>query len=296
MPQAEMSLAALLITVVCAMLWAVFDAQRKGLVQHINPIAVTAALAIGQMPLFAAWVAWDGQTAIEPGYWLPAGGVLVANIGASVLFFEAVRRSPLSATVPLLSFTPVFSALFAAVALNELLSSRQWWGIALVVVGAFALNARGADLRHPAALFRAMGRERGSPLMVTVAALWSGTTVLDKISMRYTSVANHAALQVLILAAVLVLWLASRRRTDELFAVGQCKRLFALALVVGALALALQLTAVQIAPVGLVEAVKRAFGVMAAVVVGRVVFGEQVTAIKAAGALAIAAGVVLVVA
>ena len=291
-----MSLAALVITVLCALFWAVFDAQRKGLVRHINPIAVTAALAIGQTPLFVAWVAWDGQTVIEPGYWLPAAGVLVANVLASVLFFEAVRSSPLSATVPLLSFTPVFSALFAAVALDELLSGRQWGGIALVVAGAFVLNARSADLRHPAALIRAMGRERGSLLMVTVAALWSGTTVLDKVAMRHTSVANHAALQVLILAVLLVAWLASRGRAGELRAVGKCKRLFGLALVIGAVALALQLTAVQIAHVGLVEAVKRAFGVMAAVVVGRLVFGEEVTAIKAVGAVGIAAGVCLVLA
>ena len=296
MQDSALSLTALLITIACAMLWSVFDAQRKGLVRHLTPVAVTAALGIAQAPLFFAWMGYEGELAIGPGYWAPGLGVLLANVLANVLFFEALRRSPLSATVPLLSLTPVFSALFASVVLNELLTGVQWAGIALVVAGAFVLNARGADLHRPMALLRALARERGSLLMVMVAALWSATTVMDKLAMKHSAVSTHAALQVLALAVVLVVWLASRGRISELLAVRRCGRLFAMAIVVGALALALQLTVIQFAHVGLVEAIKRAFGVLAAVVVGRLVFGEQITVTKAVAAVAIAGGVCMVVA
>ncbi len=290
-----MSLFALLLTIGCALAWATFDAQRKGLVRHLTPVAVTAALAISQLPLFTAWALYDGRFVIGPGYWLPGAGVLVANVMASVLFFEAVRRSPLSATVPLLSLTPVFSAVFAAIWLGELLTSAQWAGIAMVVCGAFILNARTAELGRPLALLKALGREPGSPLMVGVAALWSATAVADKVSMQHTSVAMHAAVQVAALAAVLLVWMARRGTLPELGAVRRCSRLFGLATIVGCLALGLQLTAITMAHVGLVEAIKRALGVVAAVIVGRLVFGEQITAIKAMAALGIAAGVALVV-
>ena len=166
----------------------------------------------------------------------------------------------------------------------------------MVVAGAFALNARRRDLGKPLAMLRGLGREPGGPLMIAVAALWSATAVADKVSMQHTSVAMHAAVQVAALAAVLLVWMTTRGTLSELGSVRKCLHLFSLATVIGCFALALQLTAITIAHVGLVEAIKRAFGVVAAVVVGRVIFGEEITAVKASAAAGIAAGVALVVA
>ena len=114
-----MTTIALLIVVACGLTWATFDAQRKLLVRDLGPVAVTALLAIAQTPLFGVWLVVEGSWHIAPGYWLPAAAVSVANLAASLLFFEALRRAPLSTIAPLLSLTPVFSAVFANLRRDE---------------------------------------------------------------------------------------------------------------------------------------------------------------------------------
>jgi drug/metabolite transporter (DMT)-like permease len=59
--------------------------------------------------------------------------------------------------------------------------------------------------------------------------------------------------------------------------------------------LGLQFVALRLTLVGLVEALKRAIGMLFAVAVGRVVFGEPPTPGKVAAVLLMSAGVALIV-
>lgn len=290
-----MTLTALLLTLGCALAWAGFDAQRKAMVGHLSPVGVTTAMAILQFPVFALW-AWATSDAWpEPGYWLPGAGVMVFNLCACVLFFEALRRSPLSATVPLLAFTPVFTTLLAFGLLDERVTHLQAGGIALVVLGAFWLNAAPGEVHRPRQVLASIVRESGSWLTIVVASLWSVTTVLDKIALQHTSIGMHVLVQLVALLAVMVGWMAFRGTLGELRVVRRRPWLFAAATVTGSVALALQLQAILIAYVGLVEAIKRAFGVMASLVAGRVWFGERISAVRFLAAFAISTGVWLVV-
>ena len=104
-------------------------------------------LTVAAAPLFAIWTAVDGMPAIQPGTRCPPSASVLLNIAANLMFFVALRTSALSVTIPLLSLTPVFTALLGIPMLGEVPTPLQWLGIVLVVAGAFALNLPAGEAR-----------------------------------------------------------------------------------------------------------------------------------------------------
>jgi drug/metabolite transporter (DMT)-like permease len=212
-------------------------------------------------------------------------------VAANLLFLHAVRVSPLSATIPFLSFTPVFSAAFSAAVLGERPGSGDLAGIVLVVLGGLFVNLRWDGGVRSAALLR----EPGSMMMMGVALLWSLTSVLDKRALEFAGVPMHAAIQCGGVALVLLLVLAARGRLADLRVPRSVGGRLALALVAAGVGLTFQFLALRLALVGLVEALKRSIGMLFAVGVGRLAFGEPLTAGKVAGVALMSAGVGLIV-
>jgi drug/metabolite transporter (DMT)-like permease len=116
--------------------------------------------------------------------------LLPFEILAMWLYMQAIRDCPLSLTLPYLAFTPVFNVVTGYVLLGETVTLPGFAGITLVVCGAWLLNS---DARHdgrgPAFLtpFKAIVRERGSRLMLAVAALYSLTSVMGKGALQYVT-------------------------------------------------------------------------------------------------------------
>lgn len=273
--------------VASAVAWSAFDACRKLLVADVAPVPLTAALAGAQIPLWLAWMLIEGGLP-DTGYIVPGTFVFVLNLGACLLFFEALRRADLIATVPLLALTPVFSAALGVVVLDELLAPQVWAGIALVCVGALALNPRGGGLRA------ALKARSGPVLMVVTAGLWAATSVFDKVCLGHASIAAHCTVQNIALTGALCGWLAARGELASVLGVRASPRAFFGGIVVCFAALLLQLWAILGVEVGVVEAVKRATGTVLALGVGRAMFGEQITTRRVMAVMAIAAGVWLV--
>ena len=94
-------------------------------------------------------------------------------------------------------------------------------------------------------------------------------------------------------AAVAALLLAARGRLGEVGAAPRPRPALGLAVLAATAGLGLQLVAIQLTLVGIVEAVKRAVGMASAVAVGRLAFAEPITAGTLAAVLAMAAGVAL---
>ena len=279
----------IVLTVLSALCWSAFDVSRKALVRDTPPIPLAAAFAWAQAPVFFIWAAVTA-TASLPGvdYGWPGLAVLALNAGASIGFFAALRRGELSRTVPLLSLSPVFSAILGALVLDEWLETQQWLGVALVVGGALLL----AWPRTPA---QREGSAVGAALMVVTAALWAGTAVFDKVALQHSTMAMHAGLQTLALAAVLTTGLAATGRAQEMRSVRHRRAAFLAGVLVSTVALALQLEAVQLIAVGMMESIKRATGMVAAVALGRLFFGEALSVGKWLAVAVMAAGVWLVV-
>ncbi|MEA2564136.1 MAG: hypothetical protein QOH06_5640 [Acidobacteriota bacterium] len=289
-PHAFMAIpvSALLLVVGSSLAWSAHDVTRKFLVGRIRPVPLAFLLTVAAAPLFAIWTAIDGMPAIQPGYALPAVSSVLLNIAANLMFFVALRTSALSVTIPLLSLTPVFTALLGIPMLGEVPTPLQGLGIVLVVAGAFALN-----LPEERPYLR---WERGAALMTTVALLWSLTVPLDKMAMARASAPFHATVLCGGVAAGVFAVLVWQRRLRELAELRHVRGVFALALVTSILALGLQLLAMQQVWVGLVETLKRGLGNVSAVGFGRAVFGEPVTLRKllAVGLMAVGVGLILI--
>lgn len=148
-----------------------------------------------------------------PPFWGWVALLLPLEILAMWLYMKAIRDCPLSLTLPYLAFTPVFNVVTAYLLLGETVTPPRFAGIVLVVCGAWLLNI---DARHdgrgPALLapFRAIVRERGSRLMLAVAALYSLTSVMGKGALQYVTPGFFGPFYFVLLGATTVLLFASR--------------------------------------------------------------------------------------
>lgn len=289
------SLLSLTVVFACALAWSGFDLSRKALVERIAPTPLLLLLTMGQTPAFVAWAAWDGGGAAA-GYWLPALGSVALNVVANLAFIHAFQVSPISVTIPLLSLTPVLTTLAAVPMLGEVPGVRQWAGILMVVAGAFVVTLRSGEGWSAGAMARAFAREPGARLMLVVAAAWALTPPLDKLALAHASTPFHAAVLCGGVALVLAAVLAVQGRLGEVRQVGRAPGIYAVALVVSCLALALQLAAYRLVWVALVETLKRGIGNVLALVYGRFLFGEAVGPAQVAAVVMMGVGVGLILA
>ncbi len=299
------------ILVATALAWSSFDLVRKLLLDTIEPVPLVFLLTLLQTPLFVAWNYVSGGPWVPaPGYFLPALLSVGLNIVSNVLFVVAIRISPLSLTVPLLSFTPVFTALLAVPLLGEVPGPLQIVGIGLVVVGAFALHVTPAALSpgdggatgagggglgpRPLEVWRAFRRERGAVLMAMVALMWSISPPLDKLAIGASSSAFHGMVLSAGVALGLGVLLVGKGRFPEVAAGRRRPGLMLGALAASALALGLQLVAIRMVFVSLVETVKRGLGNGLAVGMGAVIFHERVGRWQWVAVVLMGAGVALI--
>jgi drug/metabolite transporter (DMT)-like permease len=127
---------------------------------------------------------------LAPEFWYWVAALVPIEVLAMLLYSQAIRDTSLTLTLPYLAFTPVFNTVTAYVLLGETVSVSGFGGILLVVAGAWLLNlehARNHKRFNVFAPFRAIVSERGSRLMLIVAALYSLTSVLGKGALAYTT-------------------------------------------------------------------------------------------------------------
>ena len=282
--------------------WAALDILRKRLADRASPLPLAAALLSGQVPVMALWVWQSGAGLPDAGY-LRAGGALIClNLTAQVAFAAALRAGDLSLTVPMLSFTPVWSALLGWGLAGEALTIRQATGIGCAVAGALTLHAgrhagshAGPDRRGgPLRLLSALWGNRGARAMLGVSVLFSLTITLDKLALAHAARPVHAAIQCTGAALGLLGLLAARGELHRLNDLRPVWRTWLLAVACFSLAAALQLLALQHSLISVVEATKRAIGMTSALIAGRIWLGEPLSAEKLIGAGLMGVGVALV--
>jgi drug/metabolite transporter (DMT)-like permease len=126
---------------------------------------------------------WQPWPQLSTAFWGWIALSLPLELIAMWLYMLAIREAPLSLTLPYLAFTPAFNTLTGYLLLDETVSWRGFSGILLVVIGAWLLNLKSAQRgirRKVLAPFRAITSERGSRLMLAVAAIYSLTSVTSK--------------------------------------------------------------------------------------------------------------------
>lgn len=269
-----------LLVLTAALAWAANDVARKGVAAApVGPDTLALVLTAGTVPLFLAWALVDGFALPGPAYWVPGVGSGALQLSAYALFLLSLRLAPLSMTIPLLSLTPAWTTAGAWLALGEAPSARQLAGVGAVLLGAGVLHAR----RH-------WQVDRGVAAMLAVSVLWALATVLDKHCLSVSTPASHSLVQGVLQTAGLGLWLAARGRLGELRRMGPHLPRAGLVMLLTALAFGTQMAALTLTLASVVDGVKRGVGLVAAVINGRLFFGEPVTARKVAAIALIAVG------
>lgn len=288
----ETSLAVVL-ALVSSVAWSLFDLERRFLSNRVVALALVAWVTSGALVPLSVW-AWTARPLhVTSAYWLPALGSVILNLLANFSYFRSLQLSPLSQTLPMLSFTPAFAALLAALFLGERLGLRPIAGLLLVVAGALLLTLRAG--RGLAGLFLGLVEDRGCRLMIGVAFLWSAALLLDKRALAAGSPHLHAMVLNGGVAVGAIALLAFRRELGQMAALRGSVGLLVVAIATGAIALGTQLVALGSVPVGFLETVKRGVGGALAVFWGRVLLAEPVTWAKivAVGLMTVGVGLVV---
>jgi drug/metabolite transporter (DMT)-like permease len=130
--------------------------------------------------------------------------------------------------------------------------------------------------------------------MLVVALCWALVSPADKLATQASDPAFHGVFMNVLMATGYALILLVTGRGAALKDLRPNARLVTIGGLVGGTAIGLQLAVLPMIMVSLFEAVKRMIGLVAAVVLGRAMFGEPVTARKVAAIATMAGGLILV--
>nr|WP_320133339.1 DMT family transporter [uncultured Holophaga sp.] len=285
----------MLLTLVASFGWGGMDVTQKALTRRVDPLVVVLLLPLAEVPLLAIY-AWCAGPGAVPARALPPmlGSALLNGVGL-FCFMQALHRSPISLTIPLLSLTPVLTTLLGWVFRHQVPFPLQFAGIFLVVLGALVLGARSAQWHG----LRSFAREPGVPLMLGAAVAWSCTPLMDQTAMaRGAGVWYAPALTLCVGVFLNAFFLFTgrwRRLGGQVKALGQVPGLALAVGILGAAVIAVQIESLRYVPAGFNETVRRGLGMACAILTGRIFFKEAITRQMVLAVVILTLGVALVV-
>jgi drug/metabolite transporter (DMT)-like permease len=193
------------LALICALSLAAADAFTKRFFPEYSGWELVIVRFVVPALLLLPLMLWYPLPAVPPVFWIWIATLVPLEILAMLLYLLAIRDSPLHLTLPYLAFTPVFNVVTGLVVLGETVSIKGLLGIVLVVCGAYLLNIRQLQTSNNwFAPFLAITRERGSRLMLSVAAIYSLTSVAGKGAMQYATPQSFGPFYYVLIGAVMV--------------------------------------------------------------------------------------------
>jgi uncharacterized membrane protein len=230
---------------------------------------------------------WTGIPTLGDRFWLVLfmGGSL--NVISFTLYVKAIKISDLSLTMPMITLTPLFLLVTSPLIVQESASFADAIGVLLLVIGSYVLNLRERSQGYLAPL-KAIFRNKGSRLMLTVAFIWSITSNFDKVGVVNSS-PIFSLFGFIALGMTPLVLLKSK---NVQYVLPNLKGLMTIGLF-NALAISFQMIAVTYTLVTQVIAVKRTSALMS-VLFGHFFFAENGLKERLTGATIMVLGVVLI--
>lgn len=275
------------LAIVTAVGFATAGTCAKALSGRTHIYVVTWAFIALSAPWTGLALMRDGMPHISDGFLTAALISVAVNMVGTTIHVKALSISPLSLTMPFLAFTPLFMLVPSWFVLGEAPSALGVVGIVLIVGGGYAMHldkVRGGFL----APLKAIVSERGSLLMLLVAAIWSISAVYDKVATVASSPAFYTTFFSLTFALVYAPFLIfgmKKRAPDP----ATWPLLLLLGLVTAVMILS-QFAALEMTVASYVIAIKRA-GMVLSVVFGYFFFKEKHLRARLTGAMLMMAGV-----
>ena len=281
---------AIFICIVSGIFWSFFDVSRKLTLKKISSISLLIIFSITQILIFFVWVALDGFRIEISSYFVPGLSLIIISTISALLFLESIKKSELSLTIPLLSFTPLFSALLSSFMLKENLVMTQYFGIIFIVLGATILYSKKISLAGIYNSIFSILKNQSAKYMLCVSFLWSLTPIIDKICFKFSSINFHGLIQAIGICLVLFCFYKNSIQKDFPI-IKKNKLLILITVAIGTTATILQFLAIKLTFVSIMESIKRSFGQILSVVFGRIFFKENISPQKTLGIFIIITGV-----
>lgn len=206
-----------------ALMTALASASQDSWVKHkfsgYSTYEMLAFPMLYSLPLIAVATFWLTVPPLDTTFlWcflvsIPLNGV------AFFMHMRAIQISPLSLTLPYLSFSPAFMFGTGFLFLGELPNIWGGLGVCIIVIGSYVLNINPSTYTLLAP-FRAFFKEKGSMIMLMVAILYSLAAVIGKKAILHSSVMFFTLVFFLTLNTITLLFV-------EISGKGKVARLFA---------------------------------------------------------------------
>ena len=162
------------------------DALTKKFFGRFSPYEMAIVVSLYSLPFLLITFPLITIPKLDNVFWQTVLILVPVDIFALYLYMKAIKLSPLSLSIPFLSFTPVFMILTGFLILDEIPNVWGSCGILLVVAGSYVLYSSKIKYGYLAPL-RAIRKEPGSWLMLVVAMLYSILAVLGKKAIQHSS-------------------------------------------------------------------------------------------------------------
>jgi drug/metabolite transporter (DMT)-like permease len=175
-----------LLSLLVAILESFKDIYSKGILRNYSPLLLMTNMKILSSLFLLPFAILHPQISDYRTFLLVYPINLLLNFFAFYLYFSAIKVSPLSLSLPMLSFSPVLLLFTSRVMLGEELPGMGILGVFMVFVGSYILNISRikAGLLEP---IKAIFKERGSVYILIVVLIWSITANLDKMGVSSSS-------------------------------------------------------------------------------------------------------------
>lgn len=163
---------------------AVFVSKR--ILRGVSPPLMAAAGIFSVPFMFAIVLVTTGIPKVDSLFWLGVFMSAFLNVFAGIASFTAIKYAPISLIMPMSSFNPVFTTLFAIFLLGEVPSFLKATGILVIVIGSYLLHV--SDIRKSLwQPFIELFANKYVLLFLLSNFLWAITPIFEKTAIWHTS-------------------------------------------------------------------------------------------------------------
>ncbi len=266
----------------------------KRMLKDAEPLGVVWGVTLLALPLLAlfTFTLTPQLPQVDGVFLLSALGAGGLNVAAHFASAKSLKLEDASLVTPLLTFSPVFTLIIAALFLGEMPSTRGILGVGFVVSGAYWLNHSGASWRAPV---KSVALKPGVALVLLAGLLWAITPLLEKTAIRHTTPESprFVAFAITTLLVLMLTPIVVTRGRQAIGRLGLHRREWLLAACIAGGAPVLGYTAFSLGLVGYVTALFRLSAVMT-VLWSSLFLNEHVLANRLPGSAIMAVGAILI--
>ncbi len=174
--------------------------RGSGAIPHVM---ISWSYSLFALPFFLPVLLLSAPTELPLEFWLLALGIGAGHVLGSLGTVYALSRSDLSLCIPMTAFSPVFLLVVGPIMNGHVPSSHAILGTLLVTAGCYLLNI--SDVRRGLlAPLVSLAREPGVRMMLLLSVFWSFSAAIDLNAVRKFGLPFWAASELVAIAILFI--------------------------------------------------------------------------------------------